>query len=334
MELIIDIGSSKVSILNKKYPNIIHTEPAIAMCEYGRKNKLKPIALGAEVYDRLSNDGYLSRNIIYPIIKEGNISNSEAAKLLLEYSINKVIGRNVNKSKIKLLVLVSSGLTAVERARIEGILVKLGYRDIYIIESSIAVSRLIPNISSFIIDIGADKTELAVISNRKIIAACSIGIGGNLFDTSIIDYVSKKYNVTLKKHSANKVMIALSSMDNTDSSVVPMTVKSAISQEPQSIEITTSDIREAIIKHIDNLIESIVYIYNIISEELQESLYHTGLHLCGGSSKIKGVREYISSCMKIDIIPLNEPLHCQVIGGSLLFDNKLELKNILKIDEI
>jgi rod shape-determining protein MreB len=56
-----------------------------------------------------------------------------------------------------------------------------------------------------IVDIGGGTSEIAVISLGGIVYSRSVRVGGDIFDTSIIQYMRKRYNLLIGETSAESI---------------------------------------------------------------------------------------------------------------------------------
>ena len=55
---------------------------------------------------------------------------------------------------------------------------------------------------TLVVDIGAGKTDISVISNGEIIIAKSLNIGGNSIDQAIADFIRTRYNMLIGENTA------------------------------------------------------------------------------------------------------------------------------------
>lgn len=62
-----------------------------------------------------------------------------------------------------------------------------------------------------IVDIGGGTSEVAVISLGGIVASRSVRVGGDEFDSAIIQYVKKKYNLLIGDRTAENIKIQIGS---------------------------------------------------------------------------------------------------------------------------
>lgn len=64
---------------------------------------------------------------------------------------------------------------------------------------------------SMVVDIGGGTSEVAVISLGGIVASRSVRVGGDEFDSAIIQYVKKKYNLLIGDRTAENIKIEIGS---------------------------------------------------------------------------------------------------------------------------
>lgn len=101
-----------------------------------------------------------------------------------------------------------------ERRAVKEAAFKAGARQVSIIEEPMAAAigaglPVAEATGSMVVDIGGGTSEVAVISLGGIVAAKSVRVGGDEFDSSIIQYVKKKYNLLIGERTAEDIKIDL-----------------------------------------------------------------------------------------------------------------------------
>lgn len=331
MQLVMDIGSSRISIANVKYMDAVISEPAVVMCDSDRKKKIYAIASGEEVFECI-NANNIRGTIVYPI-KDGNVVNGKVAELLFEYVLYKAIGHKVAKNKVNILVTVSCGLTAIERQRIEEILANIGYRNVFIIESLLAINKTIGMNNAFIIDIGSDKTEIGLCGKDNLLTGAAVGIGGNIFNFSIIEYIKNKYGITIGRMMAEKVKTTLSSIIEQDRTTVRALGKDS-NGNPLSIEITTTDLKTSIVEHLNAIVDTVISMVEILPKDIMESVVNNGIFLTGGSAAIDGLADFFEEQLRLKVIVIDKSNYPTLVGAGMITEQKGELAKILKLAKL
>ncbi|MDE7464736.1 MAG: rod shape-determining protein, partial [Clostridiales bacterium] len=196
MDIAIDLGTSYTSIFVSGNGIVLHEPSVIA---YYDTPKRVTRAVGTEAY-LMRGKAPEKTKIVSPIV-DGAIKDADACAAMLGEFIKKILPQSyVLKPKVHALVGVPTGITVDERKMYEEVLMRAGIDDIAMV-NSIMLSGLgveLPVASSFggfIASIGGGVTEIAVLSLCGIVTGCSINIGGDMIDRTIIDSIHGLYKI-------------------------------------------------------------------------------------------------------------------------------------------
>lgn len=232
-ELVIDLGSKKTIII-KKDAGIVFKEPTVIVTTTSGNN-LKLVAAGANTSELIGKTSP-AEQVIYPIV-QGVIVNEKACELMLQDFIMRVVGKPLIKPRISALVCISCGLTNIEKRSIEDVCNSAGINDVTLIEAPIAIAGLIHEDGAFIVDIGSDKTEVAIVNESGIIAGCSVDIGGSMINEAITDYIATKYKMIVHYNTTEKIKLSVATMREQDISQVAVNGKDTHTGELKTIKI-------------------------------------------------------------------------------------------------
>lgn len=168
---------------------------------YCIKNKDILFEIGDEAY-KMYEKAPENIQVIFPI-KYGVIADLKSMKMLFEQFYKKMTGPRGSKMG-RFCIAVPADITEVEKRAFYDVVAKsdIKAREIKIVEKPIAdaVGLGIDMTSSrgnMIINIGADTTEISVISLGGIVVSRIIKLGGNRLDQMICDVVKRKYNILM-----------------------------------------------------------------------------------------------------------------------------------------
>ena len=148
---------------------------------------------------------------------------------------------------------------------------------------------------NFIVNIGADTTEISVISLGGIVLSKLIKTGGSKFDEAICGIVRKKYNLIIGSRSAEQIKMQLADAIEPDEDIIAMTYgRNILTGLPNAREISASLIHEAIKELLHQIIENIKLILERTPPELTADIYAKGIYLTGGSAKILNIDKLIT----------------------------------------
>ncbi|MDY5881826.1 MAG: rod shape-determining protein [Roseburia sp.] len=165
-----------------------------------------------------------------------------------------------------------------------------------------------------VVDMGADTTEISVISLGGLVLSDLLHFGGNRLDESIINYIKRTYNLVIGQKTAKSLKEILGSgiAGRTDSMVV--VGRDVVSGLPIEMEVTADAIYEAIKDNLASICNSIKMILEKTPPELAKDIIHSGIYITGGGSLIHDVDTLFQEITGIQINTCENPEECVVRG--------------------
>jgi rod shape-determining protein MreB len=170
---------------------------------------------------------------------------------------------------------------------------------------------------SMIVDIGGGTTEVAIISLGGIVTSKSLRVAGDELDQSIISYVKKEFNLMIGERTAEQVKMEIGSAYRTSEEEVVMEIKGRdmISGLPKIVEISETQVRDALKEPVYAIIESIKTTLEKTPPELSADIMDKGIMLAGGGAYLKGLDVLINKETNMPVHIAEAPLDCVVLGA-------------------
>ncbi|MDE6357777.1 MAG: rod shape-determining protein [Eubacteriales bacterium] len=324
----IDLGTSSVLIYIKG-KGIVLEEPSVVAIE---KSDNTVIAVG-EKAKKMIGKAPSNINVIRPL-KDGVISNYSITEIMLKYFINKSIGKQSSR-RPKIAICVPSQVTEVEKKAVKDATKDAGAREVFVIEEPVAaaigsgidISRAC---GSMVVDIGAGTTDVAVISLGGSVAKASVRVAGDHFDSAIIKYIKKKYNIIVGEKTAEKAKIEIGTAYK-DSAFAQIDVRgrNIVTGLPSTVTITSNDLYEALLEPIDSILATIKGILEITPPELSADIYERGIVMTGGGSLLYGFDKLIKEKTGINTVVAEDAITCVALGTGkyVEYNSKLNKQN-------
>lgn len=329
-ELVIDIGTKFITI-SQKGKGIVLKEPCVALVE-GRRGKLVLVDCG-----RGAIGGKVSENqqIVFPV-KGGIILHENAFVLMMRNFINRLVApRPILRQPVKAIACVSCGLTNTEKEQIEKCLIKAGVREVIILESPIAVAASVDDASTqFVVDMGASKSEVAIVSPSGIISGCSVNIGGDTFNQAIVDYITDTKRCRMPIAYAEKAKKQVGSLYENDLTCINMDLQEIGTNRIFEYKITAKDIKNAIEGQVAKLVEVIYNLSFQIPDNCAQEVYLNGITLSGGCAVFPGLSEYIAMAMEMKVNVSNDPSNDIVKGAMTFLEHREKLSRVLNVGSL
>lgn len=272
-------------------------------------------------------------------LKDGVIADFDLTTSMLQAFIKKAV-KNTAFAKPKVVICIPSGVTAVERRAVKEATQNAGAKRVSIIEEPMAAAigaglPVAEPTGSMIVDIGGGTSEVAVISLGGIVEARSVRVAGDEFDTAIIQFIKKKYNLYIGERTAENIKIAIGSAFPLHDGELNMEIKgrNLISGLPESVNITSEEIREALEEPLSHVIDAIKITLEQTQPELAADIIDQGIMLAGGGALLRGLDDLINSETHLPVKIAERPLDCVADGTGKVLENIDKLVDVLNDDD-
>ena len=274
-------------------------------------------------------------------LKDGVIADFDMTTSMLQEFIRKALkGRAFAGSRVRVIICIPSGVTAVERRAVKEATQNAGAKRVSIIEEPMAAAigaglPVAEPTGSMIVDIGGGTSEVAVISLGGIVTSRSVRVAGDEFDSSIINYIKKKYNLLIGERTAENIKIAIGSAYPYSDNEPSMDIKgrNLLNGLPENITITSEEIREALSEPLSHVIEAIKVTLEKTPPELAADIIDQGIMLAGGGALLKGLDLLIHSETGMPVKVAERPLDCVADGTGKVLENIDQLIDVLTDDD-
>lgn len=274
-------------------------------------------------------------------LKDGVIADFDMTTSMLQEFIRKALkGRAFAGSRVRVIICIPSGVTAVERRAVKEATQNAGAKRVSIIEEPMAAAigaglPVAEPTGSMIVDIGGGTSEVAVISLGGIVTSRSVRVAGDEFDSSIINYIKKKYNLLIGERTAENIKIAIGSAYPYADNEPSMDIKgrNLLNGLPENITITSEEIREALSEPLSHVIEAIKVTLEKTPPELAADIIDQGIMLAGGGALLKGLDLLIHAETGMPVKVAERPLDCVADGTGKVLENIDKLIDVLTDDD-
>jgi len=322
LDIGIDLGTANTLVLVRG-KGIVINEPSWVAID---KRSRQPLAIGLQAKEMV---GRTSGNIVVVRpLRDGVISEFEITEAMLEYFIGKVHEQSVVPlPRPRVVIGIPSGVTEVEKRAVYDASMSAGARETYLIEepTAAALGAGLPigeTRGSMVVDIGGGTTEVAVMSMGGVVVSRSLRVAGDELDQAIVQYVRNKYNVLVGERVAEQVKWNIgSAFPLPIERTVEMRGRNLVNGLPESIEISSVEVREALSQSVQVIIETIKDALDEVPPEIISDLMDTGICMAGGGSLLHGLAERLTDELKLRVWVAEDPLTCVVRGAGVILDD-------------
>ena len=329
-DLAIDLGTAN-TLVYAKGRGIVSNEPSVVAVQADSRGVDRVRAVGQEAKQMLGRTPDSIR-AVRPL-REGVIADFEIAEAMLRYFIQRAHDRST-LLRPRIVISVPSGITEVEKRAVRESALSASAREVYLIEEPMAAALgaglpVTEPSGSMIIDVGGGTTEVAVISLSGIVYATSVRVGGDKMDEAILSHVRRKYNLLIGERTAELVKIELGTAYPADEHR-EMIVKGRdlVAGVPKSVELTTEDVREALVEPVNRIVEAAKSALERTPPELASDIADKGIILTGGGVLLRNLDVLLREETGLPIMLAEDPLTAVVMGCGRVLDDVGLLKDV------
>ncbi len=302
------LGSSNI-VISVLGSGIVLREPSLVAVQIdneevidwgeGAKKRLGKVCAGVEVFSP---------------IERGLVKHKKYATKLLNLALTKVFQNNLpNKISIKFLIKV--GTTQEELTLYKQIANENNIGEVnFVFKPLMALKGAgvnTTNTSAYLsLTIGGGVSNIAVISQDKIIAGCSISLGGKDFDEEICEYILNRYDLEISPNIAEKIKTYCGSLILQDTSNMEVMGIDKNTKAPKKEFVCANDVRAAVIHFFDYIASVIQKVIKSLSPDVVAEIIPNGLYLTGGIANLAGVQEYLYEKLNIVVHTIENPENC------------------------
>ena len=324
IDLGIDLGTANTLVYEKK-GGIILDEPSMVI--RSKKNG-QTLAIGNDASDMMGRtpDGVQA---LRPI-RNGVITSYQGTVALLKYFIKKAATNSF--SRIRAVICVPCSITEVERRAVTEAAQTAGAKEVYLIEEPLAAAigcgiDISEPHGSMIVNVGAGITEVAVVSLGGIVVSHSVRVAGETFDSAIVQYVKKKYNISIGEQAAEQIKCEIGSVYyHKESEKAELSGRDIVTGLPKTVIISTEEVRDALSEAADAIVDAVKIALENTPPELASDIMESGIVLAGGGAKLRGLGRLINIGTDIPVYIAEDPMRCVAVGAGKSLDFLMQMR--------
>ncbi len=320
-DVCIDLGTANTLVYIKGKGIVIREPSVVAIDKYSQK----VLAVGNDADEML---GRTPENIVaIRPVRDGVIADFEITEAMMKRLLGLALGKMGGLFKPKVTVCVPSGVTNVEKRAVIQSLALAGAKSVTLIEEPMAAALgagidVLKPAGHMIVDIGGGTCEVAVVALGGVVSSHSMRSAGCAFDNAIINYVKRKYNLTIGDKTAEEIKLELgSAQPYPDEGYYEVRGRDVVTGLPKNVRISAAEVREAMAENIYNIIEEIRDTLEITPAELTADIIENGITITGGGALIRNIDKAIEGAIGVPVRIADEPLDCVVLGTGMALEN-------------
>lgn len=230
----------------------------------------------------------------------GMIANLELQEIVL-YSMIRRIDHILGVGSV-MFFTVPLDMTAVEKRAYFN--VANGYwlrkNRVYMVESPIADALamgvdLDDPTGNMVVNMGAQSTEMSIITGGRIIISKKIPIGGRQMNESICTEIRKRYNLQLGTRTAKRLKMVMGRLSDQRKGVRKVVGIDCISGLPREEVISSYVVNDGIMNCVNEIASEMKTFLERIPPQISYHIAKQGIYITGGSTRLPYLDKYLAS---------------------------------------
>ncbi len=322
----IDFGTIAIKIFKKNTGLIFDAKNIIAIADANRV-----IAIGDEAFE-MYGKAPSNIQVSFPV-KYGVIADINNMRALLNIAFDKIAEEHGKVTGSEFVIAAPTDITEVEKRAFMDLVSSSNAKpkSVKIVEKPIAAAlgaglNVTEANGVMVVDIGADTTEISILSLGGIVLSRLIPIGGNKLDEDIINSVKKKFNLFIGNKTAEKIKKELATaIDPNPEDTIKVFGRDVVTGLPTEKEIDAVFVYESISEHLHQILDSVRIVLERTPPEISSDIIDSGVYICGGSALIKNLDKLMRKETELDINICEDPVNTVASGiGKIIEDSSLD----------
>jgi rod shape-determining protein MreB len=318
----IDLGTATVRLVVKG-EGLVAGEPSV-------------VALGADgdwsgVFGTAALEAAATapRQRLYRPVMGGAVVDSVAARALINHVVSRAVGRQ-RIFKPDVVIAVMAALPGDQRRTLLEAAMLAGARTAYLLNTTIAAAmgcgmRLSGPNGHCIVDIGAGKTDIAVLALETTVAGRTLADrGGQRLHACIVDHLAKAHGVTVESHTVEALIASLARVGSHEER--QLLVRGRRDAAEHELVLRSTELTPCLDAHVRGIASALDEVLSDTPATLLEDIRAEGIVLCGGGARLEGLDRALAASSGIDVHVDSEPHLCTVKGTGYALDNLDVLK--------
>lgn len=312
-KIAVDLGTANTAIIVQGKSEIIQIPTVLAVSTSERK----VLSVGR---DALDLRGKTPKDIVmrHPV-NEGVIVHYQLAEVFLRYLLRQALGR-VRVLKPSAVVAIPSDVSSVEERALLRALSSAGIGQVQLVNTPLAAAMgaglpIDTATGNAVVDMGAGKTEVGVMTMGGISYMQTVRLGGYHIDRAIRAYLRSEISLEISMQVAERLKCEVASaMKLTELLQAKIVGRSVRTGKPQEVLITSDDLLPAVRKVLNRVVEVVHQALVQTPSDLHSDIAERGIALTGGGAMLRKVDDFLTQALGLPVFVVDNAAIAPVNG--------------------
>jgi len=148
---------------------------------------------------------------------------------------------------------------------------------------------------NMIVNIGAQSTEVSIITGGKIIISRKIPLGGRQMNESVCSEIRKRYNLQIGTRTAKRLKMVMGRLSDPKKEVRKVVGIDCISGLPREEIISSYVVNDGIMNCLNEIAAEMKTFLERIPPQISYHIAKQGIYITGGSTRLPYIDKYLAS---------------------------------------
>lgn len=330
-DIAIDLGTAN-TLVHVAGKGIVIDEPSlVAVRLHGAVREV--LGVGAAARDLIGRSPE-QLEALKPM-KDGVIADDAAAAEMLRQFLKRA-KTAIGVRRPRVLVSVPAAATPVDRRTVLETVEQVGARKIHLVEEPVAAAigaglPIEAGGAIMLVDIGGGTTDIAVLSQGRVVQSRSLRCAGNAMDEAIVRHIRREHRLVVGEANAERIKIAVGSAakGTRRRAEVRIRGRDVDTLIEKAIVLTPDDVAAALAGPIEEITDFIERALSELASEHRDSLVRRGLHLSGGGSLLNEFDRVIQGRVGLAVVRCEAPMSSVVKGSAAILEDMRSYEHLL-----
>ncbi len=314
-QIAIDLGTVNI-LVHLEGRGVVLQEPSVVAIGDGGTKIVEVGRAARDMYGRTPDEIEVTRPL-----RDGVIADYFVTEKMLQYFIEKTVGRFPMRRRATVMISHPYGVTSVERRAIREAARAAGAREVHLIPEPLAsaIGAGLPigtPVGNMVVDLGGGSSEAAVVAVNGIVCADSVRIGGLHLDEAIISYVRKKYNLVIGQPTAEAIKIQIgAAIEPEEEMEMQIQGRDQIQGLPKTITLSSSEVTEAMEEQLAAIMVVVRSVMSKTPPELASDIIDRGMAITGGVALLRDIDTLLTRETGVPAYVADYPIACTALGA-------------------
>ncbi len=319
----IDLGTARLRIaVPRRGGRIVIDEPTVVALA-AQENAV--LAAGSDAANMIGRAPEFV-SVISPM-REGVIDDYRIVEALLRYYISLVTGR-FNLVRPEVMIATPAGVTNVEQRAVRDAVEQAGARrPAHLIANPLAaaIGAGVPMgdaRGALVGNLGAGRSETAVLSMYGVVVWDSARIGGDVITEAIVEHIKRRHSLLIGERTAEELKFASAWAIPVEEPIrAEVRGRDQSSGLPRRVTITANELVPAIQQVLQSFIEVTRSTLERTPPELTADIIDRGMLLTGAAARLQGIDLYLADQIGIPVTVADNAEDAVALGAAEALDN-------------